>query len=201
MRIRSAVATALLAVVLIGARQEPPGSGGPVLKAMQAELDRAFAKLKTSGESPLYYLCYRVYETESVSVSATYGAIDNQRRSEKSRTLDVELRVGNPKLDNTHKIRDEGWDPSDRYGRSGAPQMPVEDDETAIRNALWLTTDAHFKSAQKRYIKVKANKAVKVEEEDTSDDFSVEKAQVFTGRPPRSRSTGPAGRRDSASSR
>ncbi|HEY3227258.1 MAG TPA: metallopeptidase TldD-related protein [Planctomycetota bacterium] len=182
MRTRSAVVTALLAVALLGARQEP-SAPDPVLKAMQAELDRAFAKLKTSGESPLYYLCYRVYETESVSVSATYGAIDNQRRSEKSRTLDVELRVGNPKLDNTHKIRDEGWDPSDRYGRSGAPLMPVEDDETAIRNALWLATDAHFKSAQKRYVKVKANKAVKVEEEDTSDDFSVEKAQVFTGPP------------------
>ena len=177
---------AAAAVALIAARQEPPAAPGAksaVMKAMEAELDRALAQLKTSGEAPLYYLCYRVYETESVSLAATYGAIDSARRSDKSRNLDVELRVGTPQLDNTHKIRDEGWDPGDRFGGYGPSVMPMEDDETSIRNALWMETDSQFKAAQKRYVKVKANKAVKVEEEDTSDDFSVEKSHVSLGPP------------------
>jgi TldD protein len=158
------------------ARQEPAKAApsSPMMKALEAEMDRALGKLKNAGEAPVYYLCYRVYETESISLSATYGALDGIRRGDKSRELDVELRVGNPKLDNTHKIRDEGWDPSDAFGGGFAP-MPVGDDEAAIRNAVWLATDSSFKAAQKRYVKVKANKAVKVEEEDTSDDFSVEK--------------------------
>src|SRR5262245_39101871 len=160
------------AAVLLGARQEPATPApapGVVMKTLEAELNRAFGKLKAAGDAPLYYLCYRVYETEQVSVSATYGALDSLRTGFKNRVLDVELRIGTPQLDNTHKIRDEGWDPSDRFGRGFSP-MPVEDDEAALRNALWMATDAAFKSAQKRYVKVKANKAVKVEEEDTSAD-------------------------------
>jgi len=179
------IAALAVVAVLLGARQDAPpspSSPGTMMKALEAELDRAFTKLKAAGEAPVYYLCFRVYETESVSLSASYGALDDRRRSDKSRNLDVELRVGTPKLDNTHKLRDAGWDPSDRWGGGFSP-MPVEDDETAIRNALWLATDADFKSAQRRYVKVKANKAVKVEEEDTSDDFSVEKPVVFTGPP------------------
>ncbi|HZN62552.1 MAG TPA: TldD/PmbA family protein [Planctomycetota bacterium] len=170
------------AAALLGARQEKTPATAPsvMMKTLEAELGRAFEKLKAAGESPVYYLCYRVYETESISVSATYGALDSQRRGDKSRTLDVELRVGSPQLDNTHKIRDEGWDPSDRFGRGFSP-MPLEDDENSIRNALWMATDAAYKSAQKRYVKVKANKAVKVEEEDTSADFSVEKPVTYTG--------------------
>src|SRR5688572_29497535 len=178
------LAFAAACAVLVGARQEPAPAApsSPMMKALQGELDRAFKKLKNSGEAPLYYLCYRVYETESVSLSATYGAIDDKHKGDKSRELDIELRVGTPQLDNTHKIRDEGWDPSDRFGGGFSP-MPVGDDEGAIRNALWLATDSAFKAAQRRYVKVKANKAVKVEEEDTSDDFSVENAVTHQGPP------------------
>jgi predicted Zn-dependent protease len=185
MRLRIA-SIGLAAFLLAGARQDapaPPPAKDSVMKALEAELARAFDKLKAAGEAPVYYLSYRVYETESVSLTATYGAIDTTRRSDKSRTLDVDLRVGTPKLDNTHKIRDEGWDPGDRWGGYGQSSMPLEDDEASIRNALWQATDSEYKSAQKRYVKVKANKAVKVEEEDTSDDFSVEKPTVHLGPP------------------
>src|SRR5688572_29354371 len=118
----------VLAAGLVVAGQEPaPSAASPVMmKALEAELNRALERLKNAGEAPLYYLCYRVYETESVSVSATYGALDNRRQGDKGRELDVELRVGTPQLDNTHKIRDEGWDPSDRWGGGFSP-MPVEE--------------------------------------------------------------------------
>ncbi|MBI4564330.1 MAG: TldD/PmbA family protein [Planctomycetes bacterium] len=180
----TAMAVAVLAGILAAARQDPPQES-PLLQAMEVELERSFSKLKDAGEAPLYFLAYRVYDVESVQVRATYGAIDDRRRGGRSRSLSVELRVGSPKLDNTHKIRKEGFDLSD-FLDANMPSpsfMPIEDDPDAIRAALWAETDRAFKSAQKQFTKVKANKAIKVEEEDPSDDFSREAPQRFIGPP------------------
>src|SRR5688572_20711225 len=103
---RSMVLLALL-VIPPGSPQDPPPS--PVFKAMWAEMDRAFHKLKDAGDAPLYFLAYRVYETDTVEVSASYGAIREFPRGGRERALDIELRVGSPKLDNTHPIRSEGF--------------------------------------------------------------------------------------------
>ena len=65
----------------------------------------------------------------------------------------------------------------------GMPIFPLDDNEGAIRQALWLKTDSAFKVAQEKIHKVKANKDVKVEEEDSSDDFSVEKPSNFLTKP------------------
>jgi predicted Zn-dependent protease len=156
----------------------------PLLKAMQAELDRSFEKLRAAGDAPLYFIAYRVYDVEEIDISSSYGALDAHRQGSRQRSLDVEVRVGSPKLDNTHKIRSGGGFSLDDFDFGGlASPMPVEDDEAAIRSILWLETDRKFKDAQKKFTKVKANKAVKVEEEDTSDDFSVEKPQMHLGAP------------------
>ncbi|HKS16067.1 MAG TPA: hypothetical protein VJU16_02085, partial [Planctomycetota bacterium] len=82
----------VVAAALLGARQEKAASApaSPMMKALEGELERAFTKLKGAGEAPVYYLSYRVYETESVSLSASYGAIDDTRKSDRSRTLDVD---------------------------------------------------------------------------------------------------------------
>ena len=47
----------------------------PLLSAMQLELERSFSRLKQEGETPLYFLGYRVYDTETVDLTASYGAI------------------------------------------------------------------------------------------------------------------------------
>src|SRR6185503_7777451 len=109
---------------------------------------------------------------------------DGRRQGGRQRHLDVELRVGSPQLDNTHKVRTEGFDLSEMMMQfSGMQPIPYEDDESAIRAALWAATDRSFKDAQRKYTKVKANKAVKVEEEDASDDFSVRKPVTHSGPP------------------
>lgn len=161
---------------------DPAGpEAGPVLAALEAELERSFQKLKGAAEAPLYFLAYRVYDTHTVDIGASYGAIEEHSRGGRDRTLDVELRVGSPRLDSTHKIRSGGFDFGDFGPGGGLSPMPFEDDPAAIRAALWLETDSRFKAAQKAFTKVKANKAVKVEEEDLSDDFSVEKPVVHRG--------------------
>jgi len=133
--------------------------------------------LKDAGTAPLYFLCYRVYDTDEATVDASFGALDISNRTH-HRILDVEARVGSPQVDSTHKLRSPAS--MDFSGLEfGRPQdIPLDDNEAAIRTSLWLSTDAAFKSAQKSFIEVKANRDVRVSEEDQSNDFSSAKPIV-----------------------
>jgi predicted Zn-dependent protease len=175
----------LVLVLAAGApAQEKKEAESALMKALESELQRSVEKLKNAGEAPLYFLAYRVYDVEDVAISGSYGALDGRRQGGRQRQLDVELRVGSPQLDNTHKVRAEGFDMSELMSQfSGLQPVPYEDDEAALRAALWSATDRNFKDAQRKYTKVKANKAVKVEEEDSSADFSVRKAENHGGAP------------------
>jgi predicted Zn-dependent protease len=53
-------------------------------------------------------------------------------------------------------------------------KLPIEDDTVALSNGIWYGTDKTYKGAIETYQKVLTNKAVKVEEEDKSPDFSKE---------------------------
>src|SRR5262249_12813811 len=61
--------------------------------------------------------------------------------------------------------------------------VPIEDDEAAIRAALWAATDSEVKRAQKRFTEVKGNRSVLAKEEDSSADFSREKPVSYHGAP------------------
>jgi len=150
----------------------------PVLKIMEKEQKRSFKKLKGKEYAPLYYLSYSIVEQQMHNISASYGAIDSDFERKK-RYLDVDVRVGSPQLDNTHEIRG-GYE----FGswRRQSSQVTIEDDENALRAAMWLATDRQFKKAQERYTKVKTDKAVKVEEEDLSPDFTKERGVRFIGK-------------------
>jgi len=117
------------------------------------------------GDKP-YFIGYRVAEEEKYTVSGSFGAVTEERYL-KERSGMVDVRVGSMQLDNTHNIR-EGWG----YWGSGKFDLPAEDDQAALESVLWWYTDKTFKQAQKGLDAVKANLAVKVEEEDKSDDFS-----------------------------
>ena len=95
--------------------------------------------------------------------------------------------MGTRQLDNTHKVRGgSGWFEFD-FGSGGRP-LPVEDDDGALRVAIWKATDDAYREAAKAILKVKANVAVKAEEEDKAADFSDDKPNT-----PRCRIS-PAGR-------
>ncbi len=154
-----------------------------VMRAMQKELDRSFAQLKTAGEAPLYFLGYRIYDTQSLNMTAEYGALDAVPYLKHSRYLGINLRVGSPHLDNTHKIRDQNRVNPDSFRSITPAFIPIEDDEMAIRAAIWAKTDGAFRNAQKRFTVVKTNQDTKAAEEDKADDFSQEKPCVYTGPP------------------
>lgn len=160
-----------------------PGSATSsiVIDAMYGELQRSYTKLKTEGSAPLHFLSYRVCDTDSFSTGAVFGAITNFNRNH-SRLLDIEARVGSPKLDSTHKIRSNSFFGSGNF-RGGAVEFSIDNDPDAIACGLWFMTDKAYKDAQQNYVQVKANKEVKVDEEDISDDFAPGKVVVSIDKP------------------
>src|SRR5437879_1803653 len=73
------------------------------LPVLTEELERNFAALKKTDPAP-YFLSYEVTDQDYAVISASFGAITNQRES-RSSNLDITVRVGSPKLDNYHRIR------------------------------------------------------------------------------------------------
>ncbi len=141
-----------------------------VLQAMQAELERSMGAL--AGEDvPPYFLSYEITELRNVGVSASFGALTSSGDS-RSRGLDVDLRVGDYKLDNTRQIRGaRNTFPSSRWRLVA---VPVENDVDAIRSVLWRETDRQYKHALEQFTNVETNVQVKVESEDRAGDFSRE---------------------------
>jgi len=152
-----------------------------LIKIMETELQRSFSGLKSAGKEPLYFLQYEVVDEEEVNITAFNGAVENREHS-RNRYLTVDVRVGSYKLDNTHQLRGQyGFSAFDVYVQS-YDQIPIEEDEFAVREVLWKRTDEEFKRAQERIIKVKAEKGTKVAETDTSPDFSKAEAVVYIGK-------------------
>ncbi|MBL8205610.1 MAG: TldD/PmbA family protein [Blastocatellia bacterium] len=170
----SAILTiSLLAPATISQKAMPSASKSAVMTALQEELQRAQKILKQKGDPPPYLIAYQVTDLQQVAITAQYGALQNND-SGRVRLLDVDVRVGDYQLDNTHRTGGGGG----YYGGGGAMPISSEDDLDAIKSSLWMVTDQKYKAAQERLIQIKANQAVKVEEEDKSADLSRETPQV-----------------------
>ncbi len=142
-----------------------------LLRAMKREMDRSMTELK-SQEHPPYFLSYCISDVQSKALSASFGKLENNS-SNHQRLLDIDIRVGDYSFDNTHIIRGQSFDFGG--GGRGATDVPLMNDEMAIRQVLWNATDRSYKAAVERYGKALTNRAVKVKEEDSSADFSHEK--------------------------
>lgn len=150
----------------------------PVLTAMKAELDRTMTGLAKNQTAP-YFLAYGVADITSTRLAATFGELERDNTSSK-RVLDIDLRVGSHKLDNTHSIRGVAFE----MGRGvRGISLPLADDIDALRSVIWLATDRAYKSASERFEKVVTNQKVKVRDEDTSADMSVEKPYTLIEEP------------------
>ena len=152
-----------------------------LLSVMQEELDRSLANFTEAGDAPMYYLQYSVTDLRELTLSVTDGGLNAPDRFH-HRYLDVGLRVGSMELDNTHEIRGGSW--RDNYRPTRHVDFPLDDDAEAMRDALWNETEYRYRKAQERLTKVKANRQVKVEEEDLSNDFSPGEPHVYS-EPPR----------------
>jgi predicted Zn-dependent protease len=87
----------------------------------------------------------------------------------------VQVRLGDPKLDNTHG--------NHRGSAVHSMQLPLEDDREALARSLWLATNAGYGTALDNYLRVKTEAEVRAKEEDSSPDFSQEAPQTHLGKP------------------
>jgi predicted Zn-dependent protease len=152
----------------------------PLLDTMSTELTRAMGTLGKQGSDdkakqiPPYFLSYSVNDSAEVSIRAQYGAlVDSSANHE--RVVDVQVRVGEPKLDNTHGAH--------RGSAVNTLPLPVTDDREAIARSLWLATNSGYGSALDNYLRVKTEAEVRAKEEDNSGDFSAETPQISVSAP------------------
>jgi len=177
-------AVALAAVFLAPAApafaQQP---ASPVLlDAMTAELNRAFSSLgrQQSGkgdgdlQQPPYFLSYSVSDASYVGIRAQYGALV-ESTANRLRAADVQVRLGDPKLDNTHGTH--------RSSAVNSLQLPLTDDREALGRSLWLATNNGYGTALDNYLRVKTESQVRAKEEDSSPDFSQEPPETHIGKP------------------
>ena len=150
----------------------------PSLAVATSEVERVMEALSDEEDAP-YFLSYGIEDRTTVRILGTHGALGHSTES-RGRVADVDVRVGSPELDNTHKIRDASWFSQEPRQ---AIELPLDGDETATRVILWRETDDAWQGAVRRLSKVRANEAVKVEREDGSDDFSVAEPVVDVREP------------------
>jgi len=176
----SAVAAALLLAlpVTASAQQAQP----VLLDTMSTELQRAFTSLgkqtpakKDAGKQlPPYFLSYTASDATMVSIRAQFGALVDSS-SNHVRVADVQVRLGDRTLDNTHGTH--------RAYAVNSVQLPLNDDRDAISRTLWVATNAGYGNALDNYLRVKTEAEVRAKEEDSSPDFSQETPQVHLGTP------------------
>lgn len=171
-------ALALALPLAAGAQQSTP----VLMDAMTTELHRAFTSLgkqapgkqEADKQLPPYFLSYAVSDASAVSIRAQFGALVDSS-SNHERVADVQIRLGEPKLDNTHG--------NHRGTAVRSLQLPLTDDREALGRSLWLATNAGYGTALDNYMRVKTEAQVRAREEDSSPDFSQEAPQTFLGKP------------------
>jgi len=174
-------AIAALALVIPAASGAQPAT--PILlDTMSTELHRAFTALgkpapgspDADKQLPPYFLSYSVSDASAVSIRAQFGALVDSSTNH-VRIADVQVRLGSPKLDNTH---------GDHRGTAvNSLQLPLGDDREALARSLWLATNTGYGTAVDNYLRVKTEAEVRAKEEDSSPDFSQEAPQTYIGKP------------------
>jgi TldD protein len=137
------------------------------------EVQREFQTLKQQ-EVPCYYISYRVDEISGYLITASFGALTYSQEN-KSRLLTVAVRVGSPQLDNFHSTRDY----SIGYGGFSSISLPSDEEPVAVKQFLWNATNEAYQQAVKYYSNIKSDASIKVEEEDKTPDFTIEKPNVY----------------------
>jgi TldD protein len=116
----------------------------PVLRAMLEELHRSQSRLKLDNVATPYYIEYRIVELDEYSAEAAFGSLRRENRIQ-SRILRVVVRVGDYKQDS-----------SIGRGEGLTNVAPLDNDNLALRHALWLATDRAYKQATENFTQKQA---------------------------------------------
>ncbi len=167
-----------VASLLAAASPADASQPDPLLDALDTELARTMAGYAGVDDAP-YLLVYRAVDGEEWTLEARYGAV-SRRSHEQRRELDVMARVGSPRRDSSHRLR-EGWgfETTQHQGRA----LPTDGDVLALRTGIWQATDRAIQDAQESWLRVKADQVLRVADQDDSDDLAPQ-PPVVDLRPP-----------------
>jgi predicted Zn-dependent protease len=176
--VSSALVAGVIATVAFAgapAQKQTTTIAPPVLKAMQAELDRS-APVFAKADPPGYFLSYSVTDEQIAEVSGSNGALLSSQEN-RNRWLDVQVRAGSPSLDNTHRVGDRA-----AGGQNPVTPLPLSDDVPVIRRAIWEATDREYRSAAESLIKIQTSNEVQSQTaEGRASDFSHEPPRTYYG--------------------
>ena len=124
-------ATALLTAAAGSLAADPPEDAA--LSALETEIARAMTGYAKAADPP-YFLGYRLTDYHLIELAAEDGALARDE-DERGRVLQVEARVGNPALDNTHAIREDYAFDTLRWRWVSAP---LDGDPLALQDRIWI---------------------------------------------------------------
>ena len=150
---------------------QPLPAQDKLMNILKDELKREMVEFQQNADSTdvPYFISFRVDETKLETVRSTLGSLVSSRASH-NRIFTPMVRIGSFETDNYHQLRE-----TDANNRTEPTYLPVEDSDAAVRQSIWWMTDQAHKNAITRFEKVKTNLAVKVQEEDQSDDYTPQK--------------------------
>jgi TldD protein len=125
-------------VTNIIAAESPSPVNDPLLRAMQAELNREKTLLLPGMQKP-YFIEYRMDDLTSYEAVANYGALTREEDNHQ-RIVRVTVRIG-----------DYASDSSSSRGDGTLELAPTDDNPEALRYALWIATDTAYKNALRAY--------------------------------------------------
>ena len=166
------VALSLVPVPAANAQEEADLS--VIMQAMRDELARSTEQLELEGLEKPYFLAYTVRETERLNAAGSFGALLSGS-DDKSRLLNVEVRIGDPSFDNTN-FGSMSLFPSS-FALGGA--LPLENDYREIRRQIWLATDRAYKAALESLAEKRAVLQNETRAEDIADFSSEEPFTYF----------------------
>ncbi|MFA7340735.1 MAG: metallopeptidase TldD-related protein [Candidatus Obscuribacterales bacterium] len=108
-----------------------------VLSALTDEMDRSMKELKLEKHPAPYFISYTVKEIDEASFASCLGApsvFDHTRE----RVFTPIVKVGGYDLDSSYPTTDR---PNTSY------LLPLDDNYSAVRRAIWLNTDSEYKYA------------------------------------------------------
>ena len=147
-----------------------------VLDTMAMELDRSFQALQGQDDPP-YFLSYEITQDEVVSINGAFGQVTGSEKSV-NRILDVDIRVGDYFVDNTHPVNVPFGGLGDILDLGLPSVIPVDDPE-ALRTVLWSHTDKKYKQAVTQLTNVQSILQAQVEKDDQSGDFSQTPTETY----------------------
>lgn len=170
---RSIATFCLLALVLF--IQNTVFAQDEMMDILREELKYDMEELSKT-EYPPYYMNFRVIETNSANVRASFGSIVSSN-TDKIRTFIPQIRIGDYNFDNFHGMVN--GVATSFFGGPEVVNIPLDNNKVALKQAIWNEVSKRYSFAIDQYAKLKADNKVSNKSDDKAPDFSKAKAETY----------------------